>query len=52
MLFRMLKGNEVGKVVTEVFPDRMHVAETEKYFTKGLEDSALTLNDENGMPTV
>ena len=40
------------KLLTEVFPDRTHVTETERYFAKGLESAAPTVNEENKMLTV
>ena len=52
MLFRMRNRNEAVKLLTEVFPDRTHVTETERYFAKGLESAAPTVNEENKMPTV
>ena len=48
----MQNRNEVVKLLTEVFPDRTHVTETERYFAKGLESAAPTVNEEKGMPTV
>jgi len=40
------------KLLIQVFPDRIHVAEMERYFTKGLKGSVATVNEGNGMPTV
>ena len=48
----MRNEDEVVKLLTEVFPDRTHVIETERNFIKGLEGSTLTVNEGNGMPTV
>ena len=48
----MRNRDEVVKLLTEVFPDRTHVTETERYFAKGLESAAPTVNEEKGMPTV
>ena len=48
----MRNRNEVVKLLTEVFPDRTHVTEMERYFAKGLESAASTVNEENKMPTV
>ena len=44
--------DEVVKLLTEAFPNRTHVIETERYFAKGLENFAPTVNEETGMPTV
>ena len=48
----MRNRNEAMKLLTEVFPNRTHVTETERYFAKGLESAAPTVNEENKMPTV
>ena len=40
------------KLLTEAFPDRTHVTEIERYFGKGPESAAPTVNEEKGMPTV
>ena len=40
------------KLLTEVFPDRTHVTETERYFARGLKSAARTVNEEKGTPTV
>ena len=48
----MRNRDEVVKLLTEVFPDRTHVTETERYFAKGLENIAPTAKEENGIPTV
>jgi len=52
MLFQMRKENEVVKLLAEVFPDRMHVIETERYCAKGLEGPAPTVNEGNGRRTM
>jgi len=40
------------KLLAEAFPNRTHVVETDRYFTKGLEGSAPTLSEGNRMPTM
>jgi len=52
MLFRMPKEDEVVKLLAEAFPHRTHVIKTEGYFARGLEGSAPTEKEGNGMPTV
>jgi hypothetical protein len=48
----MRNDSEVVKLLTEAFPNRTDAVETERYFAKGLESAAPTVNEENGMPTV
>jgi len=52
MLFQMRNQDDVVKLLTEAFPNRTHVTETERYFAKALEGSTPTVNEGNGMPTV
>jgi len=41
-----------AEVTNRSVPRQDHVAKTERYFAKGLESSALTVNEESEMPTV
>ena len=40
------------KLLTEVFPDRTHVIEMERYFATGLEDAMPTMKEGNRMTNV
>jgi len=50
--FPNAKGGRDAEVTNRSVPRQGHVAETERYFTKGLESSAPTVNEESAMPTV
>jgi len=39
-------------VTNQSVPQQDHIIEKERYFTKGLENSAPTVSEENGMMTV
>jgi len=50
--FPNAKRKRDAAVINRSVPRQDHVAETERYFTKGLKSSALTVNEESEMPTV
>jgi len=50
--FPNAKRERDAEVSNRSVPRRDHVAETERYFAKALESSALTVNEESEMPTV
>jgi len=46
------KRRSDAEVTNRSVPRQDHITETERYFAKGLESSAPTVSEENGMPTV
>jgi len=50
--FLNVKRGRDAEVTNQSVPRQDHVAETERYFAKGLESSAPTVNEESEMPTV
>jgi len=52
MLFRMRNDRRGAEVTNRSVPRQDHTIETERYFAKGLESSAPTVNEEDRMPTV
>jgi len=52
MLFRMRNERRGAEVTNRSVPRQDHTIETERYFAKGLESSAPTVNEEDRMPSV
>jgi len=52
MLFRMRNERRGAEVTNRSVPRLDYTIETERYFAKGLESSALTVSEEDRMPTV
>jgi len=50
--FPNARGRRGAEVTNPSVPQQDHITETERYFTKGLESSAPTVNEEDIMPTV
>jgi len=50
--FPNAKQKRGAEVTDQSVPRQDHITETERYFAKGLESSALTVSEEDRMPTV
>ena len=50
--FPNAKRGSGAEVTNRSVPQQDHITKTERYFAKGLESSAPTVREENGMPTV